>query len=576
MKQVGQYLIERLVSTGGMSTLYLGRHREMGRQVAVKQLHPHLARDGALVKRFEREARILGGLRHRNIVDIIDFFRHQDSYYIVLEYIEGCSLKELLAARSPLPVTAAAYIGVQVAQGLGYAHGRGVVHRDIKPANVMFTRDGVAKIADFGLAFAKEALGVTDPGTFFGTPAYLAPEQVRGEKGDARSDLFSFGVVLYEALSGSNPFAGGGPSECIDRVLRLRPPRLSDADGSIPPGIGALVSDLMEKDPERRHRSAVEAAARLEPYVFITGEGLSRLLADPRGYQTRREDQQALDRLARSERRSRAAGRYLAYAAAAAALAAAGVAAVRWGVPAARRTMARRAETPAVVRTDSATPAPVPAPIPAAGGRLGLSGTTGARVFLDGTPRGSIPLSLEGVAPGAHRVRAELDGYQPYEKSVSLRPGGSLDLSIDLAPAAMEAGYLGLTVSPWAEVYVDGRFIDRTPLSGPLRMAAGRRQLMLRHPNRREYSREIEIRPGDTLRLEVAMPQAWGYLAVSATPWAEIFIDGQRAGATPLAEPIRVSIGDHQVRLAGPGGREWIETVRIAEGETLGTKVDLR
>ncbi len=576
MRQVGQYLIERLISTGGMSTLYLGRHREMGRLVALKQLHPHLARDQALVKRFEREAKILGGLRHHNIVDIIDFFRHQDSYYIVLEYIEGCSLKELLAARCPLPVTAAAHIGVQAAQGLSYAHSRGVVHRDIKPANVMFTALGVAKIADFGLAFAKEALGLTDPGTFFGTPAYLAPEQIRGEKGDAGSDLFSFGVVLYEMLSGANPFAGGSPSECIDRVLRLKPPRLSAQNPGIPPGLGSLVSDLLEKDPAKRLRSAGEAAARLEPYAFITGEGVARLLADPKGYQTRREDQQALDRLSRRERQAKALGRYLTYAAAC--LVAAGLVwgGVRWGLPPAGKLFTRPKPAPVTPAADSTKTVPVIPLIPGQTPRLRISGTTGAQIFLEGRPRGRIPLSVEGLKPGRMRLRAELEGYQPYEKIVSIPSGRDLDLAVNLSPSPRGPGYLGLTVSPWAEVYVDGRFIDRTPLGGLLKLEAGRRQLLLRHPNRRDYAQEIDIKPGDTLKLEVAMPQAWGYLAVTAAPWAEVFIDGVSVGTTPLAQPLKISIGDHDIRLVGPGGREWRETVRIVEAETLRTGADLR
>ncbi len=576
MKQVGQYRIERLVSTGGMSTLFLGRHREMGRLVAVKQLHPHLARDEALVRRFEREARILGGLRHHNIVDIIDFFRHQDAYYIVLEFIEGCSLKDLLARRSPLPVTAGASIGSQVAQGLEYAHGRGVVHRDIKPANVMFTAAGVAKIADFGLAFAKEALGMTDPGTFFGSPAYLAPEQVRGGKGDERSDLFSLGVVLYEALSGRNPFAGDSPSECIDRVLRLHPPPLPHTDPGIPPGMGSLVSGLLEKDPEKRPRSAGEVCARLEPYIFITGEGLARLVADPGGYQVRQEDQQALDRMVRRERRARAFNRYLAFAAALLAAGALAVSAVKWGLPAAGRMPARRRPPAVSPAPDSLSPGPVPGPAPAASGRMRVSGTTGAAVFVDGKLRGQVPLSIEGVAPGRLRVRAELEGYRAYEKIVTVAPGRDLDLSVNLEPEARPPGFLALTVLPWAEVYLDGRFVDRTPLSGPVRLEAGKRQLLLRHPNRRDYSRELDIGPGDTLRLEVTMPQAWGYLNVTATPWAEIFIDGERTGATPLSQPLRLSIGEHRIRLVGPGGREWEEALRIAEGETLATRVDLR
>lgn len=570
MKQVGQYLIEGLISTGGMSTLYLGRHREMGRQVAIKQLHPHLARDQALVKRFEREAKILGGLRHHHIVDILDFFRHQDAFYIVLEYIEGRSLKDLLSARSPLPITAAANIGAQVARGLGYAHGRGVVHRDIKPANILFTVLGVAKIADFGLAFAKEALGLTDPGTFFGTPAYLAPEQIKGEKGDVRSDLFSFGVVLYEMLSGQNPFAGGTASDCMDRVLRHRPPKLS----GLPPGLSRLALELLEKDPSRRPTSAVEAAERLEPYALITGEGVSRLLADPQGYRIRKEDQQALERISKRESRSQALFRFLTFAMLTGIIAFASWAIFKWGFPAAARFLSKSSTKNLSIPTDSSVV--LNPPDTSWVGSLRLSGTSGARIYVNGRYQGVVPLTIEDLKPGRVLVRAEQDGFQTLEKTVVVQAREIKSLDIELVPQARDPGYLALAVLPWAEVYIDGRLIDRTPLPGPLSLESGKRQLLLRHPNRREYLREIEIKPGDTLRLEVTMPQAWGYLAVAASPWAEVFVDGEPAGTTPLADPIRLSIGQHEIRLEGPGGSRWRETVSLSEGETLSLRVDLR
>lgn len=215
-------------------------------------------------------------------------------------------------------------------------------------------------------------------------------------------------------------------------------------------------------------------------------------------------------------------------------------------------------------------------PVPASGQRLRLSGTTGAKVWVDGSLRGNIPISIEGIPPGRYGIRARLEGYQPYDKTVTIEPGKDLELTVNLEPAAREPGYLLLSVNPWAEIFVDGRLLDRTPLAAPIKLEAGRRQLMLRHPNRREYSREILIEPGDTLRLHVVMPQAWGYLKLSVVPWAEIFVDGEAAGITPLAAPLRLSIGEHELRLAGPGGKEWRETVRISEGDTLDIRVDLQ
>ena len=576
MRQVGQYHIDRAISTGGMSTIWLGRHREMGRQVVVKQLHPQLAQDSALVKRFEREAKILGGLHHQHIVDILDYFEHQGSSYIVLEYIEGCSLKELLERRRPVPTVVAACIAGQVAQGLGYAHRQGIVHRDIKPANVMFTTSGVTKITDFGLAFAKEALSITDPGTFFGTPAYLAPEQIRGHKGDDRSDLFALGVILYEMLAGTNPFAGEGPSQSIDRILRHAPQRLSQLNPEVPPGIDELVGRLLEKEPDRRMQNAGEVAAALEPYQFITSESLSRFLDDPSGFQPRQDDQASLARLVKQERRDLALKRLLAGAAVAIVAAALAFTTYRWIGAELEHWRVRNAGRMAATAPDTAAARPATDTARPAVQRLRLSGTTGAKVYLNGKYRGSVPFSQEGIGPGTYLVRAELEGYQTQERTATVKAGQDLELAFDMELLALAPGYLKVTVSPWAEVYVDGRFIDRTPLPAPLQLAAGRHELVLRHPNRKQYTQTLTIGPSDTTALSVAMPEAFGFLKLAVLPWADVYLDGERAGTTPLGAALRLSIGEHELKLSGPGGKEWKETIRIKEGQTIERQITLQ
>ncbi|MDI6740567.1 MAG: serine/threonine-protein kinase, partial [Candidatus Edwardsbacteria bacterium] len=302
-QRVGNYLIERTLSTGGMAVIYMGRHAELGRPVVIKQLHPHLSRDQGFVRRFEREAKILGTLHHENIVDVLDYFEQQGSYYIVLEYVDGGSLRDLLARQRRLPFHIAALIALQAAEGLRHAHQRNVIHRDIKPGNVLLSRTGPVKLTDFGLAYATEALTITDPGTFVGTPAYLAPEQIRGQKAGVRSDLYALGVILYEALTGTNPFAGANHSESIDRTLRFAPKNLSGADPEVPPGLAKIVLKLLAKDPANRHPSCADLMADLDQYRLIRYEALSRYLADPAGYTPRAEDQAEINRLVEREKR---------------------------------------------------------------------------------------------------------------------------------------------------------------------------------------------------------------------------------------------------------------------------------
>ncbi|HAD81941.1 MAG: hypothetical protein A2509_06520 [Candidatus Edwardsbacteria bacterium RIFOXYD12_FULL_50_11] len=557
-KAIGKYQAVELLSTGGMATIYLGTHREMGRQVVIKQLHPHLSQDSEFVRRFEREANILGGLHHQNIVDIIDYFVFEGSYYIVLEYIDGGSLKQLLDRVKTAPLTVAVFIIRQVISGLGYAHEKGIVHRDIKPANIMITKSGVVKITDFGLAYAKEALTITDPGTFVGTLAYLAPEQIKGQKGDEASDLYAAGVMLYQMLTGDNPFAGETHSQSIDRTLRLSPRRLAKIDPEIPIGIDHLVFKLLEKDKHRRYSRSAQVSSDLEPYSLIRNEALSRYMADPDSYQPRQDDQEMIVKLARQERWDYFIKRLIIYFAATALA----LSAAFYGIKYLSRYLKRTLPAAAVPADTSAT---TPIAAPEAGQLMNISGTTGARVYIDDRYQGKIPLAINTLDTGRHRLRVKQTGYQDQTSEFTLAKSQKFSITVDLLPVVLSPGYLRFSVKPWAEVYVDGNYIDRTPIKAPLKLDAGRHALILRHPNRREHRQDVQITPGDTALVALDLPEAFGYLKLSVLPWAKVLIDGAEHGTTPLGQPIKISIGEHELRLVGPEGREWKETIRIAE-----------
>ena len=568
-KAIGKYQAVEVLSTGGMATIYLGIHREMGRQVVIKQLHPHLSQDSEFVKRFEREANILGGLHHQNIVDIIDYFVFEGAYYIVLEYIDGCSLKQLLDRVRTIPLTVAVFVIRQVLGGLGYAHEKGIVHRDIKPANIMITKSGIVKITDFGLAYAKEALTITDPGTFVGTLAYLAPEQIKGQKGDEASDLYAAGVILYQMMTGENPFSGETHSESIDKTLRLSPRRLSKLDPGIPIGIDNLVFRLLEKDRHRRYSRAEQVFADLEQYSLIRSEALSRYLAAPETYQPRHDDQELIIKLARQERWDFFLKRLIIYFVGTAVTLIAGF----YGVKHLSRYFERN--LPAVnVPADTIL---VPqTSVPAMRQTLNVSGTAGAKVYIDNIYRGKVPVAINTLDTGKHRLGVKLEGYQDNQSDFYLSKNQELSLTADLLPVILAPGYLKFSVTPWAEVYVDGNYIDRTPIRAPLKFEAGRHAVILRHPNRKEYRQNIEIKPGDTTYVAVSLPEAFGYLKLSVLPWAKVFVDGSEYGTTPLGRPIKISIGEHELRLVGPEGREWKETIRIAEESVLERQVVLQ
>ena len=233
--QIGTYRIEREVGRGGMGVVYLGRDISLDRPVAIKALPPEVAEDPSRLERFEREARTLAQLSDPHIAGIYGTESHDGQRYLVLEYVEGETLADRLD-RGPLPIDETLELGAQIASGLEAAHEAGVIHRDLKPANVKLTPEGRAVVLDFGLAKAEEGASTTGlseaatlttpaphspsiPGAVIGTAAYMSPEQARGRRVDRRTDIWAFGVVLYEMLTGSSPFAGETATDSIGAVL---------------------------------------------------------------------------------------------------------------------------------------------------------------------------------------------------------------------------------------------------------------------------------------------------------------------------------------------------------------------
>lgn len=572
-ERIGNYQIISALSSGGMATIYLGRHAELGRQAVIKQLHPHLANDQGFVKRFEREAKLLGRLHHENIVDVTDYFELEGSYYIILEYIDGCSLKDLLDQQPKLPFLLAVYVVCQIAQGLWHAHQNQIIHRDIKPANIMLTKGGGVKITDFGLAYAQEALGITDPGTFVGTPAYLAPEQIKGQPADAQSDIYALGVMFYEMLSGGNPFAGQTHSETIDRTLRLIPKSLARQDSELPLGVDPVMQKLLDKNPKRRYGDAGKLLAGLVPYQMGSPEALSRYLSAPRNYVPRQEDLTLIKKMARAERRIYVLRQTLLIMALMALLVFLG----SWSYRTITGYIASHKADSARVRPDTLNQNPPDtAGPPVSQPTVLVAGTEGARVTVNGRDYGSIPLTINNLNPGLHRLMISKEGFEARRINIRLNAGQSLNLTADLIPQNLATGFLKLSVKPWAEIYLNGRYYERTPLDNPVKLSPGQYQLILRHPNRREYLSNLVIKPGDTLSLDVTMPEAFGRLRLTVSPWAVVYIDGEEMGTTPLGAPLKLSIGEHELKLSGPLGKEWKENLNIEEDKTLDRNIILQ
>src|SRR5918994_2412166 len=254
-------VLERLGS-GGMADVYCAEDTQLGRKVAVKLLYRRFAEDDEFVERFRREASSAAGLQHPNIVGVFDRGEWDGTYYIAMEYLEGHTLKQLVREHGAMPPELAVDITIQVLRAAKFAHKRGVVHRDIKPHNVILDEEGRAKVTDFGIARAG-ASDMTETGSILGTAQYLSPEQAQGRPVDARADLYSIGIVLYELLTGRVPFDADSPVTVALKQVNEAPIPPAELVPAIPPAIEAGVLPALEKDPAHRFADADEFAAAL-------------------------------------------------------------------------------------------------------------------------------------------------------------------------------------------------------------------------------------------------------------------------------------------------------------------------
>lgn len=255
-----------------MAQVYLARDRTLDRPVAVKELVPEFATDPSFVERFRREAQAAAGLSHANIVGVYDWGAQDGTYFIVMEYVDGPSLSQVLRSDGPIHPRRAAEITSEVAAGLGFAHSRGVVHRDVKPGNVLLTKAGVSKVTDFGIARALSSPDddLTQAGSVMGTATYFSPEQAQGLAVDPRSDLYSLGVVLYEMVTGRPPFTGDTPLAIAYRHVQDQPAPPSTLITGLPRGIEAIIMKLLQKRPDDRYASAEDL--RIDLGRFLNGE----------------------------------------------------------------------------------------------------------------------------------------------------------------------------------------------------------------------------------------------------------------------------------------------------------------
>jgi len=287
IERIGHYRIVAELGRGGMGVVYKAHEESLNRFVAIKVLGEHLMEDPTQIERFMREAQSAASLNHPNIVQIYAVNEEDGRHFFVMEYVSGESLQQILRNRGPLEPVQVARIALQAASGLQAAHQQGIIHRDVKPANLLIDDRGLVKIADFGLALVgSAATRLTATGMFMGTPGYLSPEQCLDQEVDHRTDIYSLGVTMFEALSGKTPFVADSPLALLRQIVDVEPPDLASLNPEVDPELRNVVAHMMAKDRDQRTASCGELIGALETYLEARGASgnlVERLAASTAG-----------------------------------------------------------------------------------------------------------------------------------------------------------------------------------------------------------------------------------------------------------------------------------------------------
>jgi serine/threonine-protein kinase len=543
----GRYEVQGLIGEGSMGRVYRAFDPLAQRVVAIKTLKAEYlttAQGEEYSKRFRREAQAAGNLAHPGIVTIFDVGED----YFVMEHIEGATLQTALRRARRLSLSEALSILEPIAEGLDYAHDKGVIHRDIKPGNVMLLPDGRPKIMDFGVAHLTSTV-TTAAGAFLGSPAYMAPEQIATGQASARTDLFALAVMAYEMLAGRKPFDAEGITAVLFQIANQEPPSISSLEPSLPPRYDEVFRRALAKDPAVRFSSASAFVAALgrrnRDAAMVDGKGASSatLARQVGSAETQDLGAQAVRRRGRSAwtSLSRPAWPMLALVAA---LAAGGALALR-----------DRLLPPGAALEVSSDP-------------------VGALVIVDGVERGRSPLLLPEIAPGPHTVGVRLEGYAAAELRVELPPGRNpVPLRFSLTPVA---GILRVrSEPPGASVEVDGKAVGATPLE-ELAVPAGVHRVEVKREGFRPWSQEIEARAGEVVPVLARLQAARGGRAdLQGLGWVR---QGDLASLGPGVTPPRRISGElapypRQARAIGLKGAVALELTVNTRGEPEDIKV---
>jgi len=580
----GRYQIIEELGEGGMGFVYKALDTEIQEKVALKILRPEISADQKIIERFRNELKLARKISHQNVCRMYDLAKEGSVYYITMEHVSGEDLKSTLTRVGHLSIRKALEIAKQIAQGLAEAHRRGVTHRDLKPHNIMIDREGVVRIMDFGIARSSFTQGLTESGMMIGTPEYMSPEQSLGEPVDARSDIYSFGIVLFELLTGTVPFKGDTAVGVALKQTTDLPPEPRSLNPQIPAELNTLILKSLEKDKSKRSQSFDQIFAEIDrieksiPPTQITASAkIARPAAGPK---------HAEAGLAPFKKFIVPGAVVLGAAALFGLLAVLGVFKAKARVPSLETALKPESKEVAAATTTSVQPIRIPETTtsvrpepqkaePKASATYPLEITTdpaGASVWIDGALQGKAPISVEWTKDTC-RIRIEKSGgWLPLEEDVRLRPGQLNQIQRTLKTEAYKVAVT--TDPPGATVTLGKDNLGLSPVVKEVR--AGKYALRIDKNGFFSVQEAVNLNaPFEKTYTLVKI--SYGNLRISADPEADVYIDGKLIGRIPPFPTVKLLSGKHSILFIAPGfARKFTVEVTIGADQTVQLQIDMK
>jgi serine/threonine protein kinase len=498
------------------SAVYLANHIYLEKKVFLKVLNTETIPDSAIIERFKREAKILAQLQHPNIINVYDFGMFKEYFYISFEYFKSKNLREVLS-KDKLDEETKKDIFIQILKGLDFAHYENVIHRDIKPENILVNDIFYVKITDFGLAQDSINNLITQQYSIVGTPAYMSPEQIQGENVTYKSDLFSLGITALELFTNKNPFLGKDSNETISNILSFDEGKNEKLFENLTEEIKEVIKRLLVADPENRIGSCSEALDLLDVKVskpIPNGRSNKKVFVWSSIIMAALVSLYIIfTNLFNFEQKS--------------------------------YNIIANSTDSILVTTDK------------------LEDINNKKVESKNENDSSDSTNL-AIKPLNNKMSLTNENLtEDINKAKTITPISTF-------------GELQVKCYPWAEVFLNDEFIETTPISKPIIKKSGVYQLTLVHPDYPKYSDSIKISEDRLTFFEVNLDTLFGYLYCQVFPWAEVYVNGEKKGITPLQFPIPLEEGKHKLTLKNPKHDSYSTEINIIKGDTLKLKFNMK